>query len=119
MHTDTLLRGDPHDLITVPKTRIHGVREDGSPKGTGYFGPLALVDEEDCYTAELPFNIGTGWLVPLVVPTLTRAELTHLVGGGRPTREILHKAMMHAQHRYTLKQPAFAAVTEPPLPLPD
>jgi len=113
------LRGDPHDLITVPKTRIHGLRENGSPKGTGYFGPLALVDEEDCYTAELPFNIGTGWWVPLVVPTLTRAELTHLVAGGKYTNNILHKAMTHAQHRHTLGLPAFATLEERPLPLPD
>jgi len=116
--TDETLRGDPTELIPVPHTRITGVREDGSAKGYGYFGPLALVDEEECYTTELPYNIGTGWWIPLVVPTLTRAELTHLVSGGRPTRGMLHKAMTHAQHRYTLKLPAFATLEEKPHPLP-
>lgn len=116
---DNTLRGDPHELIAVPQTRIHGYRENGSPKGTGYFGPLALVDEEEIYTAELPSKIGTGVLIPLVVPTLTRAELTHLVAGGRSTPTIKDKAWAHAQHRLAQGLDPFCTLEEIPHPLPD
>ena len=113
------LRGIPDELITVPHTRVHGVREDGQPKGYGFFGPLAHAEEESCYATELPFYIGTRMYIPLLVPGLSRAEISHLVCGGRVTSEILATAMAHAAHRRALGLPVFAAITETPIALPE
>lgn len=112
------LRGDPHELILVPHTRVTGSREDGTPKALGYFGAVAMRDDPESYTTELPYKIGTGWWIPLVVPTLTRAELTHLAAGGRPTDEILDKARGHANDRTDQGLPAFADLMEVPHDLP-
>ena len=113
------LRGIPDELVTVPHTRIHGVREDGQPKGYGFFGPLAHTGEEACYATELPYYAGTGQYIPLLTPGLTRAEISHLVCGGRATAKILATAMAHADHRRSLDLPVFAAITETPIPLPE
>lgn len=112
------LRGDPADLILVPRTRVTGCRENGSPRGLGYFGAMALRDDPDSFTTELPYQIGTGWWIPLVVPTLTRAELTHLAAGGRPTNAILEKARAHASDRTARGLPEFADLMEVPHDLP-
>jgi hypothetical protein len=119
LHTDTLLRGEPTELIPVPHTRIYGVRDDGTPRGYGYFGPLAHLGEEACYATELPIRAGTGLSIPLLVPTLTRDEISHLVSGGRATSTIREKAREHALLRLALGLSPFCTLTEPPLPLPD
>ena len=37
--------------------------------------------------------------IPSLVPTLNQNEINYLLGGGRPTREIMNKAISHAQKR--------------------
>lgn len=112
------LRGLPDDLITVPHTRVEGVREDGTARGRGYFGPLAHTGEEACFATELPCVVGTKLIIPLLVPTLTREEISHLVCGGRATDAILEKALAHAEHRRTLGLSVFATDHDARTPLP-
>lgn len=113
-----ILRGHPADLILVPHIRVTGFRENGTPRGLGYFGAMAIRDDPDSFTTELPYQIGTGWWIPLVVPTLTRAELTHLAAGGRLTSCILEKAHAHAVVRTARGLPEFADLMEVPHDLP-
>lgn len=37
--------------------------------------------------------------IPTVIPTLTKKELDHLLSGGKPTKEIIDKAIKHAIQR--------------------
>jgi hypothetical protein len=74
-----------------------GTREDGSAKGTGWLGNIGAfngsVMSELGASADLD---GRRIQFPLIVPTLTPAELTHLRSGGIPTRQIYDKAIQHA-----------------------
>jgi hypothetical protein len=47
-------------------------------------------------------------LIPLVVPTLSREELNHLLSGGGFTEAIIAKAEAHARERRDRKLPFFA-----------
>lgn len=100
---DERLRGRPDELVTrVPtKTPNYGPREDGTPKGVGYFGEISRTDEPDYISTELSISIGPNKkdLIPLLVPSLTAEEIAHLVDGGQPTKDIVRKAIRHAEQR--------------------
>lgn len=73
----------------------YGKRVDGSPKGSGFFGPLSMLDKSGDFATELSasFNYGFGdVLVPLINPSMTEKELIHLLEGKPPTEEMLDKA---------------------------
>ena len=122
------LRGNPEGLVaTQPTTKrvaTYGAREDGTPKGPGFFGEIARTDEPELYSTELPATLGltdpktgTEILVPLIVPALTAEELAHLVDGGEPTRAIAQKAYTHAYQRLKVGKSPFAEPGESyPLP---
>lgn len=96
----------------------YGKRIDGSQKGRGYFGALRTPDGHDA--TELSFGFehgGKEHLAPLLVPSLRKQELDHLLGGGVPTDDIYSKAKAFAMWRMLTGKPMFAAPNEV-FPLP-
>jgi hypothetical protein len=116
MNLTETLRGDPTTLIQFKRSNLYKdrpAREDGSPQGPGYFGEVATREDEELIATELAsgaFNVaGTmARLIPMIVPTLTRQELVHLVDGGRPTWGIVEKAKAHAELRISKGVSVFA-----------
>jgi hypothetical protein len=86
-----------------------GLRPDGAPKGLGYFGPIQRPDGKISteLTIGLPIN-GRQMDVPMLVPTLTREEMDHLLSGGTPTLEIAQKAGRFALERLRAGKSIFA-----------
>lgn len=91
----------------------YGNRADGSKKGNGYFGALYRPDGD--ISTELSFDFdhgGRNISAPLLVPTLDRSEIEHLLAGGRPTDAIYQKAQDFALKRMLLGRPTFARPNE-------
>src|SRR5262245_58678233 len=88
----------------------YGLREDKTPKGKGYFGELHRPDGG--YSTELSFDFDHPEhgkvFAPLLVPTLTRAEINHLLSGAVPTEAIYNKAQDFAVQRIISGKPTFA-----------
>lgn len=78
----------------------YGLREDGTPKGEGYFGllsrPDGRVSSEISESSEVD---GQELFYPLLVPSLTHEEVQLLLSGGEPTEAIREKAIQHAIER--------------------
>lgn len=86
-----------------------------SVKGKGYFGGLAT---KDGHTAtEISSHDDTGLGVPLLVPTLTKAERKHLLDGKPATKEIYDKADSWAELRIKQGKSPFASPTELRVPV--
>ena len=99
----------------------YGLREDGTPKGLGYFGELKRPDNN--VSTELSFDFDHpdygNVFAPLLVPTLTKDEIDHLLSDKKPTPEIYQKAQDFAVQRLKAKQPTFAMPNEIyPVPQP-
>jgi len=74
----------------------HGMRHSGEGvKGSGYFGYLPA---SDGYATEMSAE-NEGGEFPLLVPTLSKEEIEHLLAGNSPTDEIFRKAVEHAERR--------------------
>jgi hypothetical protein len=88
----------------------YGLRENGTSKGNGYFGMLQRPD--GYYSSELSFDFDHpqhgNVLAPLIVPTLTREELNHLLSGQQPTEQIYNKAQDFALERIGAGKSTFA-----------
>lgn len=67
----------------------------GTPKGMGFMGMQPAVDG---VATEISTEDDSG-AYPLIVPTLTKKELNHLLSGKKPTDEIYNKARMWADSR--------------------
>jgi hypothetical protein len=96
-----------------------GLRNDGTAKGDGYFGPLPNADGS--VSTELSVGVeidGKEMDIPTIVPTLSRAELDHLSRGGRPTDQIVDKAVDFARQRMKAGMSPFASPGER-YPLPE
>ena len=72
------------------------LHDDLGVKGQGYFGPVQAPDGS--YSTEISAADDQGGY-PLMVPTLTRPELGHLLSGAQPTESILGKAASWADYR--------------------
>jgi hypothetical protein len=118
-----ILSGDPSVKSTPEQQREaerimqtitgYGNRTDGAPKGKGFFGELARPDGNVSTELAIGIDFGQGEMeVPLLVPTLTRAEIDYLLEGGEPTDTIVGKAVKHAQQRLTAGMSPFAAPDE-------
>jgi hypothetical protein len=80
----------------------YGLRPDGSKKGKGWLGPQKMTNGSGYDMSEFSVGFdfdGQQMDVPTLVPTLTSEELSHLLGGGQPTQEIMNKAYEHAVMR--------------------
>jgi hypothetical protein len=93
------------------------LRPDGTPKGLGYFGPLKRPDGR--VSTELSIGVdfdGEETLIPSLVPTLDDGEVKYLLGGGKPTKQIVDKAVLHARKRMRDGKNPFAQEGEQPPP---
>jgi hypothetical protein len=112
----------PNDINVINPSRQEmerwGKRQDGSNKGLGFFGVLQRPDGN--VSSELSFEFqadGKSISAPLIVPTLTRGEITHLLNGEKPTEAIYRKAQAFAMQRIGEGKSTFAAEGEQgPLP---
>jgi len=93
---------EPSAFRKPPKAPF-GLREDGTPKGKGFFGLLKRPDGG--VSTELSITIGLDGkevLMPLLVPTLTKKEIDLLLvttGIKDVPKEIIDKAVSHAKKR--------------------
>ena len=86
----------------------HGMRHSGEGvKGSGYFGYLPA---SDGYATEMSAEDESGEF-PLLVPTLSREEIEHLLAGYSPTEDIYRKAVEHAERRRKEGKSPFAEAT--------
>ncbi len=98
----------------------YGLREDGTPKGLGYFGVLRSKDGRHDVSSELSADSiinGKRLFYPLLVPTLNRDEIDLLLSGAKPTDAIYDKAIEHAFQRIKAGKSPFAGEGEQ-IPLP-
>ena len=90
-----------------------GNRNDGTPKGMGFFGLLNRPGGGVSTELSIGTNFGNGETeIPLLVPTLTKDEINHLLIDGKPTDEIIRKAHEHAKIRLTSGRSPFAGFGE-------
>ncbi len=104
---------DLNQPIQAPTKAIqpagYGQRQDGSQKGKGFFGELRRPDGD--VSTELSIGVkinGKETEIPLLVPTLTKAEVDSLLAGKEPTREMVQKARDHADKRIKSGKSPFA-----------
>jgi hypothetical protein len=91
-----------------------GLRYDtGMPKGMGYMGMLPATDG---VATEISTEDSSG-SYPLIVPTLTKKEVNHLLSGKRPTEEIYNKARMWADSRRKQGMNTFATPRDIRMPV--
>ena len=99
----------------------YGLRNSGEgAKGKGYFG--ALPTKEGGVATEISSEFtykGKNVEHPLIVPTLNKAELDHLLSGKEPTDAIYSKAQAFAKKRIDEGKSAFAEPTELRYSTPD
>lgn len=87
-----------------------GLRQDGTPKGTGFLGILKRPDGNISTEISIGVNFdGKETEIPTLVPTLTQQEIDYLLSGARPTDIIIRKAIDHARQRMGQGLSPFAA----------
>ena len=105
------------DWQNIPKNP----REAGAPgyKGLGYFGSLPSINEGGklSYSTEMAGEID-GVHFPLMVPTLSKDELDHLLAGKPATDTIWKKAYEHAVMRGRGGKSPFASQYDMPVERP-
>ena len=82
--------------------RGYGKRNDGTEKGSGYFGELKMKDGSGNIATEMSIGVnidGKEVEIPMLVPTLSESEKDHLLSGKKPTDAIVDKAVAHAMKR--------------------
>lgn len=85
------------------------LRPDGTRKGQGFLGPLKFKDGRTSTELSIGVNLnGKETEIPSLVPTLTPAEIQHLLNGGEPHEGIVQKAVDHAKMRMQRGLPVFA-----------
>jgi len=98
----------------------YGKRTDGTNKGAGYFGELKRPDGSVSTEISVGVDFDDGeHEIPTLVPTLSRKEINHLLGGGAPTDAIVGKAIEHARGRMKAGKGAFAEDGETFAPMPE
>ena len=95
----------------------YGSRHSGKGvKGKGYFGNLLAKDGQTATEISSENDKGE---YPLIVPTLTKKELNHLLSNEKPTDEIYDKAESWADTRRKIGKSPFAQPDELRLPVPN
>jgi len=95
----------------------YGLRNSGDEvKGKGYFGGLPT--QSGRTATEISSGNDEGEY-PLIVPTLTKKELNHLLADKKPTDEIYDKAESWANERKKNGKSPFAEPTELRMPTPN
>ena len=104
--------------LSSPEQRYGSSRLGPNAKGAGYFGPLMRPDTAQSTELEFDFeNGGKRIYASLLVPTLNKQQLDHLLAGGQPTASIYENAVVHALRRLNEGKQTFAQPNEVyPLP---
>ena len=98
----------------------YGNRNDGTKKTTGFFGEIKQQNGKVMTELSIGVNIGNGEQeIPLIVPGLSRGEINYLSSGGRATRDIIDKAVLHARERIKNKMSVFWSEGESIYKLPE
>jgi hypothetical protein len=99
----------------------YGVRHSGEGvKGKGFFGSLPTKQGDVATEMSSEFEYkGKNVEHPLIVPTLNKAELDHLLSGKQPTETIYSKAQAFAKKRIDEGKSVFAEPTELRYPVPE
>lgn len=110
---------DPQSFVLGqdPKTMPYGPREDGTPKGEGFFGKITRTDDPSKFSTELSassdFKVnGRTVLFPLLVPTLTKEEIDLLMSDKPIPNTIYQKAEDFAKARLSKGLSPFASPGE-------
>lgn len=130
-----LLGGALTRNVTTPRSEFQddffgdqdefGQRPDGTQKGTGFLGVLKLkgggVATEYSVGVKLEANAGKETDIPSLVPTLTKAEISLMVDDIIPNKksvpkEILQKAVDHANKRVRAGESPFLTESKAPQP---
>ena len=96
----------------------YGMRQNNTPKGKGYFGEIPLKNKKGVMTelgSEVDIDLGNGeerLHYPLIVPTLTKAEIDELASGKEPSKTIQDKAINYAIERRQKGLDPFALTEE-------
>jgi len=91
----------------------YGKRPSGAPKSRGFFGELKRPDGSVSTELTAGFDFGDGEEeVPLLVPTLTKSQITHLLSGKNPTDDIYEAASQFALARKRAGMPYYATPEE-------
>lgn len=91
----------------------YGKRTSGEEKGLGYFGELQRPGGGISTELSIGVNIGGKEMeIPTLVPTLDKNEIDYLLTGGRPTEEIVNKAIAYAKMRISKGTSPFAQAGE-------
>lgn len=88
---------------------LYGPRESGGGnKGRGYFGELKTRDGRVATELSITMDIGHGEeAMPLLVPTLTKKQIDHLLAGGRAGDDIIDSVYKFAIARRAAGLPYF------------
>lgn len=93
-----------------------GLRQDGTPKGPGFYGEVSEHDSPELYATELPYTViqfdGGMQTFPIIVPGMSYEALAHVVTGGRPTPAMIRWANEHADARARRGLSPFAQLGE-------
>jgi hypothetical protein len=100
-----------NDDFTFKGVAPYGMRHGTiTPKGKGYFGELKRPDGDSSTELSSEFEYKGGKVeYPLIVPTLSEAEINHLLSGKAPTDDILDKAESWAKSRIDKGMSPFAS----------
>ena len=99
----------------------YGKRADGTAKGSGFFGELKRPDGTVSTEISVGVNLGGKEReIPLMVPTLNKAELSYLLNNDPQSPQFLKnmpdsifdKAVSHAGARLSANQSPFAVTGE-------
>jgi len=97
-----------------------GTRNDGTQKGTGFFGVQKMTDGSGRDMTEFSIGVDFGQgetEIPTLVPTLTKKELDFLKAGNDPSKTIIEKATRHAEKRTSEGKSPFIEAGEKITPL--
>jgi len=87
----------------------YGLRADRTKKGMGFLGEIKRPDGGVSTELSIGVNIdGKEIQIPTLIPTLDKNEIDYLIKGNKPTREIVGKAIKHAQGRISQGESPFA-----------
>ena len=94
---------------------VDNLNDVSMPKGTGWLG--AFPNQAGGVSTELSASNDQG-SYPLLVPTLNKAEIAHLLANKQPTEDIYRKAEQFANYRQDQGKSPFIGFGELKWPMP-
>ena len=86
----------------------YGPRQDGTPKYTGFLGPLKNKRGEVMTEYSIGVELdGKEVEIPTLVPTLSKSEISTILNTGKITKSIEKKAVLHAIDRMRVGKSPF------------